>query len=143
LNVLFDDKPSRRYMLVSEGSKYFLVYLHGSLRIAGIKGLRIARHERKIIHRHRNCVRLRFCFIRDKENTGDNECEGPKLRHQKRIACPLSGIVSGEFAPKSQFLSNLLQSFSLFGNLKPAPSTLASTKATEPISSLQRRMQEH
>ena len=59
LNMLFDHKPGGRCMLTSEGSQYFLVYLYGSLRIAGVKRLRIARHERKIIHRHRNCVRLR------------------------------------------------------------------------------------
>jgi len=75
LDLLFDHKPSSGYMLASEGSKYFLVYLHGSLPIAGIKRLRIARHERKIIHRHRNCVRLCLCFARDKEDTRDKECK--------------------------------------------------------------------
>ncbi len=73
LNMLFDHKPGRRYMLTREGSKHLLVYLYGALRIAGTKGLRIARHERKIIHRHRNCVRLRSCFARDKKKTRDYE----------------------------------------------------------------------
>jgi hypothetical protein len=102
LNMLLDHKPSGRYMLTSEGSKYFLVYLQGSLRIAGVEGLRITRHERKIINRHRNCVRLRFSFARDKENTQDNERKGTQLRHQKRIACPVSGTVSGELPLKSR-----------------------------------------
>ena len=105
LNMLFDHKPSGGYVLTSEGSKYFLVYLYCPLRIAGVERLRVARRERKIIHRHRNCVRLRFCFARDKENTRDDERKCTQLRHQKRIACPISGTVSGKFAHSGDFMA--------------------------------------
>jgi hypothetical protein len=102
-NMLFDHKPSGRDMLTSEGSKYFPVYLHCSLRIAGVERLRSARNERQVIHCHRNCMRLRFCFPRNKENTRDNECKCAQLPHQERIACPIFGTVSAEL-PKSQAL---------------------------------------
>ena len=132
LNMLFDHKPSRWYMLTSEGSKHLLVYVYGALSIAGTKGLQIARHEREIIHRHRNCARLRSCFARDKEKTRDNDCKRAQRRHQKRIACLVSGTPSGDFPPKSLVFSNLLQIFVVLPksirNRHPMPSIPAKSK---------------